>query len=120
MKGLLIKEPWIDMILNGEKTWEIRGTNTKQRGTVGLIKSGTGQVFGTVEIVDSRPLTKADYEKSTNHHGIPEEDCKQMPYKQTHAWVLQNPVLYEKPIAYTHPRGAVIWVDLEKAMKRKV
>ncbi|GEN52382.1 ASCH domain-containing protein [Halobacillus faecis] len=120
MKGLLIKEPWIDMILNGEKTWEIRGTNTKQRGTIGLIKSGTSQVFGTVEIADSLPLTTPVYEKSTGLHGIPEEDCQQMPYKRTYAWVLQNPVLYEEPIPYTHPLGAVIWVDLDKAMKEEI
>lgn len=120
MKGLLIKEPWIDMILNGEKTWEIRGTNTKQRGTIGLIKSGTGQVFGTVEIVDSQPLSKSVYEKSTKQHGIPKEDCKQMPYTRTYAWVLRNPVLYEEPIPYTHPLGAIIWVDLDKAITAEV
>ncbi len=28
MNGLLIKQPWIDKILCGEKTWEIRGTQT--------------------------------------------------------------------------------------------
>ncbi|MYL71661.1 ASCH domain-containing protein [Halobacillus litoralis] len=120
MKGLLIKEPWIDLVLDGEKTWEIRGTNTKQRGTIGLIKSGTGHVFGTVDIVDSRPLTIEKYVNSTRLHRIPEEDCKQMPYKRTYAWVLRNPVLYDKPIPYTHPLGAVIWVDLDKALTEEV
>ncbi|WLR46522.1 ASCH domain-containing protein [Halobacillus litoralis] len=120
MKGLLIKEPWIEMILNGEKTWEIRGTNTKQRGTIGLIKSGSGHVFGTVDIKDSKLLTKEEYEKSTHLHGIQEEDCQPMPYKRTYAWELGNPVLYEEPIPYTHPLGAVIWVDLDKAMKAEV
>ncbi|SDO71204.1 ASCH domain-containing protein [Halobacillus sp. SY10] len=120
MKGLLVKEPWIDLILSGEKTWEIRGTNTKHRGTTGLIKSGTGHVFGTVEIVDSQPLTKAEYERSTSLHGIPEENCQQLPYKRTYAWVLRNPFFYEEPIPYTHPLGAVIWVDLDKAMKAEV
>ncbi|MEC3884903.1 ASCH domain-containing protein [Halobacillus sp. HZG1] len=117
MKGLLVKEPWIDMILSGEKTWEIRGTHTKKRGTIGLIKSGTGQVFGTVDVVESRELSQEEYRKTTHLHGIPEEDCRQMPYKRTCAWVLQNPVLYEEPLAYTHPAGAVIWVDLEKARR---
>ena len=32
MKALVIKQPWVDYILNGKKTWEIRGSNTKIRG----------------------------------------------------------------------------------------
>jgi len=31
MRGLIIAEPWIDYILEGKKTWEIRGTSTKIR-----------------------------------------------------------------------------------------
>ena len=41
-KGLMIKSPWIDKILAGEKTWEIRGYTTETRGTIALIKSGSG------------------------------------------------------------------------------
>lgn len=42
MKEPLIKSPWIDYIFDGRKTWEIRGSNTKIRGSVALIKSGSG------------------------------------------------------------------------------
>jgi hypothetical protein len=44
MSGLLIREPYIDWILNGPKIWEIRGSRTTKRGRIGLIQSGTGQV----------------------------------------------------------------------------
>jgi len=50
MKGLLINSPWIEMILEGKKTWEIRGANTKLRGPIALIKSGSGKVVGTCAI----------------------------------------------------------------------
>ncbi|WP_281975144.1 hypothetical protein [Halobacillus litoralis] len=42
MNGLLVQAPWIDLLLAGSKIWEIRGSNTKKRGRIGLIKSGSG------------------------------------------------------------------------------
>ena len=50
--ALLIKEPWISMILEGKKTWEIRGSATKRRGRIALVASGTGTVVGTCDLVD--------------------------------------------------------------------
>ncbi len=117
MKGLLVKSPWIDLILQGEKSWEIRGSNTKIRGRVGLIKSGSGMVVGTVNIVDSQELTLSDYQQSSARHGVKNEDSLQLPYKKTYAWVLEAPVLYQTPVPYKHPMGAVIWVNLSKAMR---
>ena len=112
MKGLVIKSPWIDLIFKGEKTWEIRGSNTKIRGKIALIKSGTGMIYGTAELVDCKKLSLKEYQASKNYHCIPEEVTANAPYKTIHAWVLQNPVLYDKPQPYKHPQGAVIWVNL--------
>ena len=52
MKGLIIREPWIGMILAGRKTWEMRSRQTPYRGRIGLIRKGTGMVVGIAEIVD--------------------------------------------------------------------
>ena len=52
MRGILIKPPWIEKILSGQKTWEIRGSRTKVRGTIGLIKSKSGMVVGVADLVD--------------------------------------------------------------------
>ena len=41
---LLIRAPWIDLILSGEKSMEIRGRPT-QRGSIYLAQSGTGMVL---------------------------------------------------------------------------
>jgi hypothetical protein len=55
MKGLVIREPWIDMILDGAKTWELRTQRTTVRGEIALIRKGTGQIEGVAHLVDSLP-----------------------------------------------------------------
>ena len=48
----MIRPHWIDLILKGTKTWEIRGSRTTARGTIGLIPSGSGTIVGVCEVVD--------------------------------------------------------------------
>src|SRR5690606_14333238 len=112
MKGLIIKSPWIDLICEGKKIWEIRGSNTKIRGKVALIISGTGLVVGTANLSDCKPLTLNEYQSSIDKHCIPSEMCQNKPYKNIHAWVLKEAKFLDKPIPYVHPQGAVIWVNL--------
>ena len=58
MRALVIKKPWLDKILAGTKTWEIRGSRTNIRGTIGLIESRSGTVVGLCEVIDCvGPLT---------------------------------------------------------------
>lgn len=115
MKGLVIKEPWIDMILDGKKTWEIRGSNTTIRGSIALIKSGTGMIYGTAELVDVVPLHGPDdFElilTTFDKHQVP---LGAVSYLKPYAWVLKNPVKYAEPVPYKHPQGAVIWVNLKE------
>ena len=120
MKGLIIRAPWIDYILKGEKTWEIRGSNTAVRGRVGLIKSGTGTVIGTVEIKDSIELTLDDYRENSIKYGGDGQEALSLPYKRTYAWVLDQPSMFDEPFPYKHPMGAVIWVNLSKAMNGRL
>lgn len=119
MKGLIVKSPWIDLILKGEKTWEIRGSHTKIRGKIALIKSGTGTILGTVDVVDSKLLTLEEYQASEAYHRRNKEDTANAPYKKIHAWLLKNPVLFDEPIPYEHPQGAVIWVNLPEIQSVK-
>ena len=112
MDGLIIKEPWIELILQGKKIWEIRSSTTHKRGKIALIKSKSGHVYGTVDLVDCLFLTHDEYRISTQYHKIKYEDTEAYPYKKTYAWVLSNPILFDKPIPYKHPSGAVIWVKL--------
>jgi hypothetical protein len=111
MKGLIVKSPWIDKILSGEKPWEIRGSNTLIRGRIALIKSGTSTILGTVELVDSLYLESFfDLHDNRDKHCI--DDLSKVTYKYPHAWVMKRPVKFDSPIPYNHPQGAIIWVNL--------
>ncbi len=110
MHGLLVKSPWVEKILNAQKTWEIRGTATKIRGPIALIKSGTGTIVGTCEIVNCiGPLNTAEFNKNENKHLVSKDF--QIRYKKIYAWIIKNPQKIS-PIPYRHPNGAVIWVRL--------
>ena len=108
-KGLVIKSPWIEMILHRQKTWEIRGSNTHIRGRIGLIKSGSGLILGSVNLINSLPMNLNDWHYFWPKHRVFTDD---LPYKNTYAWVLENPIVFKEPIPYKHPMGAVIWVNL--------
>lgn len=57
LHGLIIRQPWLDRILDGQKTWEIRGTNTQIRGPIGLIQQSIAYThpWGAVRWVRFRP-----------------------------------------------------------------
>jgi hypothetical protein len=115
ISGLIIRSPYIDKILKGEKVWEIRGTSTKKRGSIALIKAGSKCVVGFCKIVDViGPLTKEQFCKSFVYHQDDiEEVCNSgLPYLNTFAWVLKDVQPLEKPIPYNHPAGAITWVKL--------
>jgi len=122
LKGLIIKEPWIDLILTGEKVWEIRGSNTKIRGTIALIKGGTGTVVGLCELKNViGPLSINKLRRSQPFHAIPSNQLKSgLPYPKTYAWILCNTVRLSKPVSYRHPRGAVIWVNLPNTVVKQI
>ena len=112
MKGLIIKKYWLEKIFYENKIWEIRGSNTKIRGKIFLIQSGSGYIVGECEIIDSILLSEEDYLNNTKNHKINTKDIS-YPYKKTYAWVISNALKYENPIPYNHPQGAVIWVNIE-------
>ena len=46
MNALVIRSPWVEIILEGKKTWEIRRGYTHVRGKIALIRSGSGMIVG--------------------------------------------------------------------------
>lgn len=122
IKGLIIDTPYIDRILSGKKTWEMRSTATKQRGLVALIRKGSGQVVGVAELVDAvGPLTKEEIFANQSKHMISNERLADPKVgKWNHAWVMQNAKLFDRPVPYKHPSGAVIWVKLDETVSMAV
>lgn len=88
LSAVPIRTPYIDEILNGEKTEEYRTKNTKKRGMIALIQAGSGLVVGTAVI-----------------SGVHEEF-------DYYAWELTDVVKFKNPVPYKHPSGAVTWVTL--------
>jgi hypothetical protein len=122
MKGLIVKQPWIDKILSGAKTWELRGSSTSNFGEIALIQSGSGQVVGICDLVGVEgPLTMAELRRSTNKHGVDAKEFGRKPlYAKTFAWVLENARRFDEPVPYRHPQGAVIWVNLSRRATARI
>lgn len=85
MKALSIKQPWANLIASGQKTIETRTWATPYRGELLLVSSKSpkiepaGCAIAVAELVDCRPMTKAD-----------EEAAKCKCYPNAVAWFLRN------------------------------
>lgn len=112
MKGLIVAEPWMSLLLSGAKTWEMRTTATAVRGRIALIRKGSGTVVGVAELADSiGPLDAIAWRAHRDKHCIPLERQGETT-AWDHAWVVCSAMPLVKPVPYTHPPGAVIWVNL--------
>lgn len=122
MKGLVVREPWIDLILSGEKTWEMRSRSTGYRGPVALIRKGSGTIVGVAELVGTRsPLSPAEMIDTYPLHRIPRDLIEGGEVaKWTTPWVLANVRRLASPVPYDHPAGAVTWVRLSPAVLQAV
>ena len=110
MKCLIVQKKWLDKILDEGKTWEMRSTKTKVRGQIGLIEAGSGKIVGEAFLSGcfNSPVLKTEY--FIKYHKI--EDLTLLD-RWPYAWTLIGSKRYSKPIPYTHPRGAVIWVNVD-------
>jgi hypothetical protein len=86
MKALTIRHPWVDLILAGTKTVEVRGWATRYRGPLLLHAAhqfgiaereaasrfrvalpeaeARGAIVGIAELVDCRPILRQDWKKA--------------------------------------------------------
>ncbi len=123
--GLLVREPYISFILAHQKRWEIRGTRTKHRGRLALIRSKSGLIVGECKIIDCKgPLEFQELVSASELSYEEREELRKegkLPYLQgdgatskTYAWVLDRPQIYRTAIPYKHPPGAIVFVDLKK------
>jgi len=100
MKTLAIRQPWISLIAEGDKTIEVRSWRTDHRGPLLLVASGQplkvdcdGDIYTlpagcqvcTVELTDCRPLTAADLPAACL------DDVPGFDHRGLWAWTLRNP-----------------------------
>ena len=114
MQGLIIRAPWIDMILAGTKTWEMRTSPCPWTGCIGLIRKGTGLVVGVADVVASlSPLDAAGLAATRDRHGVAaEHEARVLESRWLHPWVLENVRPLPQPVPAGQKPGQVIWVTL--------
>ena len=109
--GLIIDEPWISLILQGEKTWEMRTSRTRKREWFGLIRKGSGSIVGLATVRDALgPLADGEIAATFDKHRLRLDQIR----KWRFPWVLEDVVRLDQPIKYIH-RGGVVWVTLDYA-----
>ena len=114
MSALLMKSDMADKVVAGELEGEIRKMkcSSKVGTTVYIAKCGTKTLIGTVKVEACKELS---YDEAKVHPWS--SMCRAFDTKNTkprYEWLFSNPVKFDKPISYEHPRGAQIWVNLPK------
>ena len=105
---LVVKKRWLDKILAGQKTWEIRQGPTAKRGWIHFAQSGsTGKLMGRARLVGCHRVSRSSFEQKVSHHCVDSWD--DVTYKTPYAWVLEDAERFERPFDYNHKRGAVIF-----------
>lgn len=108
---LLIREPWISLILAGEKAWEMRKSGCNIRGFVGVSTPGSGVISGIINIIDCLPKqTPAQLIESFDRHHVP-VGSEFAQYDTP--WVVTQAERLKKPISFYQKPGAVIWVKTQ-------
>ncbi|MBY5400273.1 ASCH domain-containing protein [Rhizobium leguminosarum] len=115
-KALVIAQPWISLILAGQKDWEMRSTPTSHRGWFGLVWKGMGSVYGVARLIDVNPPQSPEQMIETiERHRIPEEMIRSGEVASWNTpWVLADVRRLETPVRYRHKSGAVTWVNLDE------
>ena len=110
-RALVVKKRWLDLILAGQKKWEIRGSSTAKRGWIHFAESQAGgKLVGRARLVNCKEVPTKDFMKHKKHHCV--TDMKDVPYKRIFAWVVERAERFKKPFVYKHRTGAVIWVKV--------
>ena len=105
---LVVKRRWLDKILAGQKTWEIRGGPTAKRGWIHFAQSGyKGKLMGRARLVGCHRVSRSSFEQKVSHHCV--DNWDDVTYKTPYAWVLEDAERFERPFDYEYKNGAVIF-----------
>ena len=121
-KALIIADPWIGYLLDGSKTWEMRSSGASHRGWFGLIRKGTGAIYGIARLVDVGAALSPEQMVATHgYHRIPEAMIRSGEVAKWNVpWKLAEIRRLARPVPYTHKSGAVTWVELDSTAIRGI
>jgi hypothetical protein len=137
MKAITLWQPWAQLIVQGDKLIETRSRNTNIRGRVaihaakadhsglllhipmreleffqeagvtGIKEPPRGAIVGTIEIIDSWPIE----EIIGTGYDTPKERAFGDWRPGRWGWILQKPVLFDKPIPAKGSQGFWSWEE---------
>lgn len=118
-RGLVIQARWLDKILSGQKTWEMRSRATAIIGPVALIEKGSRTVVGVSRLTGCGARLDADGMRATvDKHGIPLAEIPEAAERGwTVPWHLADARRLPFPVPYQHTNGAVVWVRLDNTAR---
>lgn len=110
MEGLIVKQPYAELIINGEKEWELRNRcPPSKKLSKELYLLSSGKVLGKIKIETHWIANKKDLEKNIDKH------CSETSFLPkhhvSHVWKIQVTKKFSKPKKYVHPTGARVWVN---------
>ena len=109
---LILQQYWMDKILDGYKTLEIRKSPVHKHvgKRIWLAASCSSAISGSVELGKGiGPLSKSDWHDMRPMHCIPDDE--RLYCEKTYAYVLRAPQRVPT-IPLQRKRGAIIWQDL--------
>ena len=111
-KGLIVREPYATLIVEGKKVWEIRKSRTKVRGEILILNRGNA--LGKAELVEVLgPFTPEELaEHRDKHLADPEFLRGYSNGKPLYAWVLRNAEKFREPVKVNIAKGAQVWANV--------
>ena len=89
-RALVVKKKWLNLILAGQKTWEIRGSSSSKRGWIHFAESQAGgKLRGRARLVNCFPVPKESFQRHYKKHCVP--SLTMVPYDAEE---------FEKPFQY--------------------
>ena len=114
-RALILLPNWGKLIVSGNKLIEVRRQPIKTLGRAAI--ASQGYLIGECAFVDCIKMTKELFEKERLKHRIVcEYDDLPNNYKNGYMWIIKpgSAIQYNLPIKYNHPKGAIIWVRLDR------
>jgi hypothetical protein len=100
-------DKWVNLILSGKKTWEIRTRNTNIRERIALGNTKTKCSVGYATLVDSVEMTIAEILKYNDKHQANDFLTQYAKNRETlFAWILKHVEIEITPKRYTFSTGS--------------
>ncbi len=112
LKGLIVREPYVQWIVEGRKVWELRKVNTRIRGAIALVSQK--RLYGFAELVKTFEAEVTYLMTQMDKHRAPPEFL--IAYaggrKKLYVWEFRPLIKLPKPVRVEYGKGAQIWVNI--------